>query len=206
MLRDVMYVNTNNEKANYGEGLEISTQEVTGGDKSVKHAGQFTSPRREISHSGKAAHTTPMETLELWAVAPSCCQHTLSISLSWRAGLFPSLEIFPVARRHPSTLKHIFDQMHDLVKEYRNDDEKHVALQLPTDSWRNTPPQQKRAAASTTTCLKQRQVRKQIFYSPIIHRAPPHTPSLSTNITATCSKQEAPTPYPVSSNIYIHFY
>ncbi|GFY07826.1 hypothetical protein TNCV_4287621 [Trichonephila clavipes] len=35
--------------------------------------------------------------------------------------------------RHPSTLKHISDQEHDIAEEYRSDDERHLALHSPID-------------------------------------------------------------------------
>ncbi|GFY34634.1 hypothetical protein TNCV_1373251 [Trichonephila clavipes] len=65
---------------------------------------------RSVIRGGKATLKTPMETLQ-----------TL---LGW----------------HPSPLKHISDQEHDLGEEYRIDDERHVALQSPTDHYRYTPP------------------------------------------------------------------
>ncbi|GFY22480.1 hypothetical protein TNCV_2177411 [Trichonephila clavipes] len=40
---------------------------------------------------------------------------------------------------------------HNLVEEERGEDDKHVALQLPTNRQRKTPPQQKRIATSTKT-------------------------------------------------------
>ncbi|GFU72262.1 hypothetical protein TNCV_370171 [Trichonephila clavipes] len=43
------------------------------------------SPRRKISHWGKAVLKTPMEILAVSAVAPSCSNDTVSRSLSWRA-------------------------------------------------------------------------------------------------------------------------
>ncbi|GFU86392.1 hypothetical protein TNCV_1417441 [Trichonephila clavipes] len=79
---------------------------------------------REISHLGKV-----IETLEVWAVASSCCYHTLSRSLSWRVGVlkdlggrFLSSETFPVASIYIGT--HF--RSGTLVEEYRSDDEKHV--------------------------------------------------------------------------------
>ncbi|GFW48279.1 hypothetical protein TNCV_1108421 [Trichonephila clavipes] len=98
---------------------------------------------------------------------------------------------FPLLERHPSTLKHVSNQQYDLMEEYQSDDERHVVLQSPTNQ-RNTPPWKIRTVASITTYLRLRRDETQIS-----HTTPSHTPLPSTNITATCSKQEAPLPYPV---------
>ncbi|GFW72802.1 hypothetical protein TNCV_1266451 [Trichonephila clavipes] len=103
----------------------------------------------------------------------------------------------PLVERHLSALKHISDEEYDLVEEYRSDDERHVALQPPTDRSRNMPPRQKCAAASTTKCLRLRRVGKQIFHST------PSNESLPVNITATCSKQEILRPHSIPYQISV---
>ena len=62
--------------------FEIIPQEIITGAKSGEHAGQFMSPLKEISRSGKASLRNPIEMGTVWGLAPSSWNHTLSLSRS----------------------------------------------------------------------------------------------------------------------------
>ncbi|GFU73443.1 hypothetical protein TNCV_3052271 [Trichonephila clavipes] len=70
---------------------------------------------------------------------------TLSVILTVFGGPLFSLDAF-IHFCSEGIHLHISDWEHDLMKEYRSDDERrHLALQSSTDSYRNTPKLQKSA-------------------------------------------------------------
>ncbi|GFV47732.1 hypothetical protein TNCV_4308101 [Trichonephila clavipes] len=79
-------------------------------------------PHWEINPLGKAALKVPIETLEVWLwlhlVATACYQDPF----------LGERRYSPSLGRHSSTLKHISNQEHDLMEEYRSDSERHIAL------------------------------------------------------------------------------
>ena len=62
--------------------LEVSPEKKSHGFKSGERAGQPISPRNEIKWPGNIPLKIPIARREVWAVAPSCWNQTLSIS--WR--------------------------------------------------------------------------------------------------------------------------